>query len=148
MAITASGLYCLTFRDALSNTIVLDLGAETHKIALFNNTITPNFNTDTAYSVAPYNANEVTGTNWAAGGVALTGTTFTVAGVGLMFDASDVSVATTTLANAHGGLIYADVLAGNNAIGLINFGADYSTTAGTFTITWNANGVFTFDLTP
>lgn len=149
MAITASGLYAPTFRDTLGNSqIGLNLDLETHKIALFNNTITPNYNTDTAYGVAPYNANEVTGTNWSAGGVTITTTTFTVSGVGLMFDAADVSVATTTLSNARGGLIYADALTGNNAICLVNFGADYSTTAGTFAITWNVLGIFTLDLTP
>lgn len=149
MAITASGLFVATFVDALDTTqLALDLDLETHKIALFSNTITPNFTTDTAYGVAPYNANEVSGTNWAAGGVALTGTTFTGSGGTATFDATDVSVATTTLSNARGGLIYANALAGKNAICLVNFGADYSTTAGTFAITWNAAGIFTIDLTP
>jgi hypothetical protein len=148
VAITASGLYYTTIRDALTNAIALDLDLETHKGALFNNSITPNFDTDTAYGVAPYNANEVTGTNWAAGGVALTGTTLSVSAGTLVFDATDVSVASTTLTNARGYLLYADALAGNNAIVLVNFGADYSTSNGTFAITWNASGIFTVDLTP
>jgi len=149
MAITASGLYVATFVDVLDTTqLALDLDLETHKGALFSNTITPNFTTDTAYGVAPYNANEVSGTNWASGGVALTGTTVAGAAGTLTFDATDVSVATTTLVNARGYLLYADALAGNNAICLVDFGADYSTTAGTFAITWNALGIFTIDLTP
>lgn len=127
----------------------MDLDLETHKGALFSNSITPNFSTDTAYAVAPYNANEVTGTNWASGGVALTGTTVTESPTGtIMFDATDVSVATTTITNARCYLLYADALAGNNAIVLVNFGADYSTVAGTFGITWAAGGVFTDDMTP
>ena len=149
MAITASGLYVATFVDVLDTTqLALDLDLETHKGALFSNTITPNFTTDTAYGVAPYNANEVSGTNWASGGVALTGTTVAGAAGTLTFDATDVSVATTTLVNARGYLLYADALAGNNAICLVDFGADYSTTAGTFAITWNASGIFTIDFTP
>jgi hypothetical protein len=64
------------------------------------------------------------------------------------FDATDVSVATTTLTNARCYLLYADALAGDRAIVLINFGADYSTVAGTFAITWDAAGVWTNDLTP
>lgn len=149
MAITASGLYVATFVDVLDTTqLALDLDLETHKGALFSNSITPNFTSDTAYAVSPYDANEVTGTNWAAGGVALTGTTFTGASGTATFDATDVSVATTTLTNARGYLLYADALAGNNAIVLVNFGADYSTVAGTFAITWHANGIFTIDLTP
>lgn len=149
MAITASGLYCATFMDVLDTTqLALDLDLETHKGALFSNSVTPNFTTDTAYGVTPYNANEVTGTNWAAGGVALTGTGLSASGGTITFDATDVSVASTTLSNARGYLLYADALAGKNAILLVNFGADYSTTAGTFAITWNAAGIFTLDLTP
>ncbi len=149
MAITVSGLYVATWVDALDTTqLAIDLDLETHKGALFSNSITPNFTTDTAFGVAPYDANEVTGTNWAAGGVALTGTTCTGAAGTLTFDATDVSVASTTLTNARGYLLYADALTGNNAILLVNFGADYSTSNGTFAITWNASGIATIDLTP
>ena len=149
MAITVSGLYVATFVDVLDTTqLAIDLDLETHKGALFSNSITPDFTADTAYAVSPYNANEVTGTNWASGGVALTGTTFTGASGTATFDATDVSVASTTLTNARGYLLYADALAGNNAIVLVNFGADYSTNNGTFAITWHANGIFTVDLTP
>lgn len=154
MAVTASGLYVATFADLLDTTqLGIDLDLETHKGALFSNTITPNFATDTAYGVAPYNANEVSGTGWAAGGVALVGTAFDVATTAgtLIFDATDVSVAGTTLTNARCYLLYADALAGNNAIVLVNFGADFSTVAGTFGIQWAApasGGVFNIDLTP
>lgn len=154
MAVTVSGLYVATFADVLDTTqLALDLDLETHKGALFNNTITPNFVTDTAYGVAPYNANEVTGTNWAAGGVLLTGTVFDVASIGgtLVYDATDVSVASTTLTGARCYLLYADALAGNNAVVLINFGADFATVNGTFGIQFAApasGGVFNIDLTP
>lgn len=149
MAITASGLFVATFVDALDTTqLALDLDLETHKGALFDNTITPNFTTDTAFGVAPYNAGEVFGTNWATGGVALTGTTFLASSGTAVFDATDVSVAATTLTGARGYLLYADALAGNNAILLINFGADYSTVNGTFAITFAAGGIAILDLTP
>lgn len=154
MAVTASGLFVATFADILDTTqLAVDLDLETHKGALFTNTITPNFATDTAYGVAPYNANEVSGTGWAAGGVALTGTALDVSTTSgtLIFDATDVSVAGTTLTNARCYLLYADALAGNNAIVLVNFGADFSTNNGTFGIQWAApasGGVFNIDLTP
>jgi hypothetical protein len=150
MAVSASGWYVATMVDILDTTqLAIDLDLETHKIALFSNTITPNFSTDTAYGVSPYNANEVTGTNWAGGGVALTGTTVTDSPAGtLMWDATDVSVASTTLTGVRAGLIYADALAGNNAILLVNFGADYATVNGTFGVQWSALGVGTIDLTP
>lgn len=149
MAITASGLYVATFIDILDATeLAVNLDVETHKGALFSNSITPNFTTDTAYGVAPYDANEVSGTGWSAGGVALTGTTFLGAAGTATFDATDVSQGGTTLTNARGYLLYADAAAGNNAIVLIDFTSDYSTVAGTFAITWNAAGVFYIDFTP
>lgn len=146
----ASGLFIPTWRDILDATALdVDFDDETHKIALFTSTVTPNFSTDTAYGVAPYNANEVSGTGWAAGGVAITGTTLTESPTGtLMWDATDVSVSGTTLTNAYQALIYADALAGNNAICLVDFGQNYSTSSGTFAITWAATGIFTLDLTP
>lgn len=149
-AVTASGLFVTTFIDILDTTqLAVDLDLETHKVALFNNSITPNFSTDTAYGVAPYNTNEVTGTGWSAGGVALTGTTVTESPTGtLMWDANNVAQTGVTVSNARAGLIYADALVGNNAICLVNFGADYSATNGNFNINWNAAGIFTIDLTP
>lgn len=150
MAITASGLFVLTWIDVLDTTqLALDLDLDTHKIALFNNSLTPNFSTDTAYGVAPYNANEVVGTGYTAGGNVITGTTVTESPTGtLMWDGTDTSWAASTIPVARGGLIYADALAGNNAILFVNFGADYSTVNGTFLIQWAATGIMTIDLTP
>lgn len=160
MAVTVSGLFLPTWIDILDATqLAIDLSLTTHKVALFNNSITPNFSADTAYGVAPYNANEVSGTGWASGGVALSaaaagGTsvapTLTESPTGtMMYDwTNDLSVASTTLTGARCALLYADALAGNNAIVLINFGADYSTNNGTFGLSPAAAGVFTIDLTP
>lgn len=150
MAVTVSGLYVLTWLDILDTTqLAVDLDLETHKLALFTNSITPNYSTDTAFGVAPYNANEVSGTGYTAGGTALTTTTVTESPAGtLMWDAADTAWAASTIANARFGLAYADALAGNNAIVGVNLGADFSTTAGTLTIQWAAGGIFNFDLTP
>lgn len=150
----ASGLYVANFIDILDATqLAIDLSLTTHKLALYTDTKTPNFNTDVGYSAT----NEVSGTGWAAGGVALsaaaaggTPVTPTLTGSsGIMtYDMTDVSVASTTLTNARGVMLYADALAGDNAIVMVNFGADFSTVAGTFGIQWNASGVFTIDLVP
>jgi hypothetical protein len=150
MAVTASGLFVLTFIDVLDTTqLALDLDLETHKVAMFTNSITPNFSTDTAFGAAPYNANEVSGTGYTAGGTVLTSTALSESPSGtIMYDAADTSWTTSTITNASCALIYADALAGNNAICLVNFGADYSTSAGTFTIQWAATGIFTWDVTP
>lgn len=149
MAISGSGLFVTTFVDILDTTqLAIDLDLETHKGALFSNSITPNYTTDTAYGVAPYNANEVTGTNWASGGVALTGTTVTGSAGTVIFDATDVSVASTTLTGIRGYLLYADALAGDRAILLVDFGADYATSNGTFGVTWSGSGIAVIDLVP
>lgn len=153
MAITVSFVHSATIRDALKNAIALNVGGtspDTLNVALFNNTLAPSPDTDPAtYNVSPYNANEVSGTGWAAGGVALGTPTMTlVAGVGVMFDGVDVSASTTTLTNARGCLIYDNTLSPKCGLVLVNFGADFSTVAGTFAITWDALGIARVDLTP
>ena len=45
-------------------------------------------------------------------------------------------------------MIYADTITDDPLIAYIDFGADYSSSNGTFTIAWNASGIFTIDLTP
>lgn len=148
MAITKSGLFVVTWIDILDATqLAIDLSLTTHKLALFTNSITPNFSTDTAYGAAPYNANEVSGTGYTAGGAAITGTSVTEDPTEtLKWTSSAVTWTTSTISNARGGLIYADALAGNNAILLLNFGADFSSTAGDFTVTPASGGWFNIDL--
>lgn len=155
MAITASGLYVANFIDILDATqLAIDLSLTSHKLALLSNAATPNFSTDASWN----NTNEVSGTGWATGGVALsaaasgggsTSPTLTESPTGsIMYDMGDVSVSGTTLTNARAVRLYADALAGDNLIVLINFGGDYSTNAGIFGIAWAATGVFALDITP
>lgn len=162
MAITVSGLYIPTFREILRGTAQtggqVDLRLATYKIALYNNTLTPNFSTDASYSAT----NEVSGTGWAAGGVLLSAAAAGATSVtptlaegttgALRYDhTNDVSVATTTLTNARACIIYADPVTAPVAdmlIVLVNFAADFSTVAGTFAITWAATGIFEIDITP
>ncbi len=155
MAVTVSGLYVANIIDVLDATqLAIDLSLSSHKLALLSNSATPNFSTDVSYS----STNEVSGTGWAAGGVALSaaaagGTsaapTVTESPTGsLMYDLNDIAVSGTTLSNARAVRLYADALAGDNLIVLVNFGADFSTSAGVFGIQWAATGVFAIDLTP
>ena len=150
MAVTVSGLFLLTWIDVLDTTqLALNLDLDTHKLAMFTNSITPNFSTNTAYAVSPYDANEVSGTGYTAGGAIINTTTVTESPTGtLMWDGDNVSWTTSTITNARCGLAYADALAGNNAIVLIDFDADFSTVAGTFLVSWASTGIFTIDLTP
>ncbi|HYN95405.1 MAG TPA: hypothetical protein VES42_16275 [Pilimelia sp.] len=158
MAVTASGLYVQNFVDELDATNVgLDLSLATHKIALLNNSATPNFDTDVTWS----NTNEVTGTGWVTGGILLsaaaaggtsTAPTVTISPAGtLMYDMNDVAVSSTTISAARAARIYADALTTPTAdalILLVNFTADFATNNGTFGIQWAAGGVFALDLTP
>ena len=61
MAFPSSNWFRKLIEDALENTAAIDLNADTMKCALFTDSITGtfNFDTNTAYNVSPWNANEV-----------------------------------------------------------------------------------------
>jgi hypothetical protein len=146
MAVTASGFYGLTLEKQLTNNLTESYEAEDNKGLLVSNSETPNFDT---HNFRDDITAEVTGTNWAAGGVALTGTEITISTGSLLFDATDVSVATTTIDNARAYVHYFNVgSAATDALGfLINFGGDVSTVAGTLSIVW-ASSIWSLDYTP
>ena len=155
MAWTNSLIASSTIRDCLNNQIAMNIGSvtspDTLKVALYGTTVTPSQDTDPMeYNVAPWATGEVTGTNWAAGGVALTGNALTlVSGLGVMLDANDVSVASTTIATAAFGCLVYDSSAGlaNRAIVAVYFGGTgYTTNNGTFGIQWDVNGLFRITL--
>lgn len=147
-AFSASGFYVDNWIDLLDGTqLAIDLSLDSHKWAMYTDTLSPNFSTDTQYSAT----NEVSGTGYTAGGMVLTGLTPTVtespAGT-LMYDHGDVVWPTADITAAHGAILYADALTNNNLIVAVTFGADFTSTDGDFTIAWAATGVFTLDLTP
>lgn len=147
MAITASGVYGLSLEKALIDTLGESWEAEDNKVLLDSDTDTPNFDThDFRNDVAT----EVTGTNWAAGGVALTGTEITLSSGTLTFDATDVSVASTTITSAMASILYTNVGASttDQLVMLHDFVTAVSTSNGTFAIQWHANGLLTCDYTP
>jgi hypothetical protein len=147
MAITASGVYGLSLEKVLIDTLGESWEAEDNKVLLDSDTDTPNFDThDFRNDVAT----EVTGTNWAAGGVALTGTEVTLSSGVLTFDATDVSVATTTISAAMASILYTNVgAAGTDQLVMLHdFVTAVTTSAGTFAITWNGSGLLTLDYTP
>lgn len=148
MTLTTSGLFATTFVDVFDLTqLGVDLDSETQtKVALFTNTTTtPNFTTNTAYAAAPFNANEVSGTGYTAGGLVLTTTTFTAASNVATFDAADLTWSTSTITGARGALVYSFGLA-SQALALVTLGADYSTSAGSLVIQWSASGIFNYTL--
>jgi hypothetical protein len=148
MAITASGYFGLTLEKQLIDTSGESLEAEDNKVWLISDSATPNFDTHDFRNDLV--ANEVTGTNWAAGGVALTGTEVTLSSGVATFDATDVSVASTTITSAMASVLSFNV--GSDAtdqlVCLHDFVTAVSTVNGTFAIQWNASGLVTFDYTP
>lgn len=172
MAWTKSGLYITTITDLLNTTALTGNTAgtgpfllTTNKIALHSNALTDGTAPINFSAASPNwaNTSEVSGTGWAAGGVlfsaaAAGGTSvapaFTESPTGsIKYGMSNVSVATTTLTNARGCIMYADALTAPAALVdamlvAVTFGADYSTVAGTFAITWDSLGVWAMDITP
>jgi hypothetical protein len=149
MTITNSGAFYLTERDIKQNDTAIDLIADALKGALFTNSITtPNFDTNTAYAAAPFNANEV-GTP--AGGITLTSVTIAVSSGTWVLDAADTAWGSQSIALARAVLIHDDTITtpvDNPALYVVTFGADFSVTSGVLTIQWHVNGIVREDLTP
>ena len=121
-----------TFKDNLMATTA-NLEANSLKVALYDNTATLSSAT-TAYATA----NEVTGTNYTAGGEAMTGMAVTLDGSTAIFDADNVSWANATV-TAQAALIYNGSFS-NAAIAVLDFGGNKTSTNGTFEIQFpNAN---------
>ena len=159
MAWTTSYIVPSTLVSALESNgsrLQLDLTSTSTQlyVALYGTATTPNVDTDPqSYNVAPWNTGEVTGTNWASGGVSLSlsgaGLTHQSGGF-LMFQAGNVSVASTTISTAvYGCLIYAEALSPQAALCAVYFGGSgYTTSDTTFGITWPAGGIWTLELQP
>ena len=110
-------------------TAVHNLSTDTLKIALYTAAADLNEAT-TVYSAT----NEVTGTGYVAGGVALTGVTISSSGYTAYVDFSDVVFGASVTARC--ALIY-NVTQGNKSIAVLDFGSDK--TSSNFTITMPAN---------
>ena len=133
----ASGLFCLPMEYNLEQTANFnidfnDTTADRFKVMLTTASYTPNYST---HSIKTDVTNEVSGTGYTAGGESLTSVTFGTSGG-------------STITAARYAVLYDDDLTNKPLIGAVDFGGDFSTTAGTFKITWNASGIFTLDLTP
>jgi hypothetical protein len=138
--------------DVFDNTTAVDLGSDIPKVALYNNTITPDQNVtsaNSAYNVGQWaTAQEVfQAVQWPQAGVALAGTSLNSATSAVVFyDANDTaSGSAATLASVFGCLVYDDTLTtpvADQGICYNYFGGTQSVTNGTFTVVWNANGIW------
>lgn len=121
----------------------LNLPTDTIKVMLTTSAYTPNQDT---HDYKDDVTNEVTGTGYTAGGVTLANKalTYDAATNTVKFDADDASWASSTI-TARTYVIYKDTGVASTSP-LIAYGsesADVSTTNGTFSLVWDAAGIFT-----
>ena len=111
---------------------VHDFTTHTFKIALYTSSATLDATT-TAYSAT----NEVSGTGYTAGGntLTVTGGAVSTSGTTAYIDFADTTWSTATI-TARGAVIYNSTAAGNPAVAVLDFGADKTSTAGDFTVSF------------
>ena len=157
MAFGGSGFFTISIKDILESTAILDWTAGTWNVALFPNSITPDYTVtaaNTAYDTGVWTAAAEldSGGDWPTGGPALASQAVDAEQPGagqVRLDAADVSQVNTTLTNARGCLIYMGSIGSpvvDQGLLSVDFGSDFSTTNGTFAITWDTNGVAFFDV--
>ena len=136
----ADAIYNSFKRDIMNGSI--DLDTDTINVMLVTSSYTPDVDAHTKRSDI---TNEVVGTGYSAGGSALAGKVVSVDNTDNegVFDANDLSWTTATI-TARGAVIYKARGGAANADELIcyvDFGSNITSTAGTFLITWNAEGI-------
>lgn len=130
MAFTGNFM-CTSFKkELMEGTHDFTSGSSTFKLALYTSSATLDAST-TAYSAT----NEVSGTGYSAGGSFLTSVTPTTSGTTALTDFDDLTFSSATI-TARGALIYNDAATGDPAVCVLDFGADKTSTAGDFTITF------------
>ena len=130
MAITQA--MCTSFKKELleAKHNFLNSGGSTFKIALYTSSATLSAAT-TAYSAT----HEVSGTNYSAARNTLTRIDPSSSGTTGFTDFADTTWASSTI-TARGAVIYNDTASGDPSVIVLNFGADKSSSAGDFTITF------------
>lgn len=128
------------FKGSLLNNAI-DLLVDTIKVALVTSAYTPNQDTHEDFADV---TNEVSGTGYTAGGATLASKAVTVdttdnEGV---FDAADVTWSSSTI-TARGAVLYYSTGTASTSLLIcyLDFGSDQSSSAGDFTIAWNAEGI-------
>jgi hypothetical protein len=151
-----SKVFTAFVKDTLDKTIDNDLDADTFKVALYDNDITPDNTVSSANSA--YNAGQWTASGnevseagqWAAGGVALTSPDITSATTTITWDATDTaSGSAADLANVYGCLVYDDTLStpvADQGVCFNYLGGANSVVNGTFSVIWSASGIMSFSV--
>jgi hypothetical protein len=120
-------------------------GVDDFKVALIDDTAAPTA-ADATPTWSDYSANEVSGTNYTAGGYTLTGDSWTEAGgVATFDDTGNVtwSQHASGPTDIYWGILYSDTSSNDDCICFIDMGGPISLVDGDISITWNASGIFT-----
>lgn len=133
--------------NGLANS-VFDLDTDTMKTAAATNTYTINQDTNEFFSDV---TNEVTGTNYTAGGATLTSPTVTRATNTVTFDAADVVWTQNAggFSNARKFIVYRSTGTASTSklYSVVTADADVGNVTGDLTIQWNVSGIATWSTT-
>ena len=131
MAFTGNFM-CTSFKKELMEAKhnFLASGGNTFKVALYTNSAS-----FTAATTAYTATNEVSGTGYTAAGNTLTRVNPASSGTTAYTDFADTTWSSSTI-TANGAVIYNDTASGDPSVIVLAFGADKSSSAGDFTITF------------
>jgi hypothetical protein len=146
LAVTG-GQFGVPLKNMFAGSNVWDWDTDTIKLALTTSTYTVDIDTHDFFNDV---TNEITGTNYTAGGWTLTASapSYDTATDQVRLDATDVSQASATF-TARKAVVYKSTGTSSTSplISYLDFGADVSPSAGTFSITFDSTGVVVYDVT-
>jgi hypothetical protein len=137
-------VYTQSLKNALDGTAAWDWNTDTIKCALVKSTYTPASDSHAYWSDVTPGTNEASGTGYTSGGATMTVSgSPSISGAVISFDAADVSWASSSI-TARYAVVYKSTgtAATSPLIALVDFASDQTTSNGTFTVSWNASGVF------
>jgi hypothetical protein len=148
IGVVTGSLFGLTSQGMIDGSGAIVWSSATIKVAQTTSAWTPNQDTNHFFSDV---TNEITGTGYTAGGATLGSktSTYDTATDQIRLDAADTSWPTSTL-TARRAVVWNDTAGASTTdpvIGWVDYGADVSTTNGTFQITWDATGIEVYDVT-
>jgi hypothetical protein len=146
--VVTGGQYGVPLKNLYTGNNTWDWDTNVIKCALTTSAYTVDIDTHDFFNDV---TNEITGTNYTAGGFTLGTATssYDTATDQIRLAAANVSQATATF-TARRAVVYNSspgTAATNPLITFLDFGADVSPSAGTFAITWDATGIFVHDIT-
>jgi hypothetical protein len=146
--VVTGSLFGLTAQTMIDGSAPIVWSSATIKVAQTTSAYTPNNDTHDFFNDV---TNEITGTGYTAGGSTLGSktSTYDTATDQIRLDAADTSWASSTL-TARRAVVWDDTAGASTTdpvMGWVDYGADVSTTNGTFQITWDATGIIVYDVT-